>query len=276
MPKNISDLEKTITFEDSDVFVLENQNNTKKAEFGDVYHEMMTRIVPNNAGAHNSIFRGRNLGTKVSDDQKKAIADGTFKDIFVGDFWKINGTTYRVAACDMYLNFGDNALKKHHLVVVPDYNMYSEQMNDSNTTSGGYIGSKMWKTGLDKAKSTIRKDFGSLLIKHRELLTNSTSGDEPNGWTWVDCEVSLMNERQVFGGGSWGHRGYNASYNVGIRHTQLPLFSLAPNTVQIGYSWYWLSDVASSTFFADVSGYGNSTGDNASDSGGVRPFFLIG
>ena len=64
--------------------------------------------VEKNAGAHNSIFRGKNLGTAVTAAQYAAIAAGTFDDLFVGDYWVIGGVTYRIAAFDYYLRCGDS------------------------------------------------------------------------------------------------------------------------------------------------------------------------
>ena len=39
-----------------------------------------------NAGFHNSIYRGKNLGTSVSSAQYAEISAGTFKDLFIGDY----------------------------------------------------------------------------------------------------------------------------------------------------------------------------------------------
>ena len=50
----------------------------------------------NNAGYHNSVFRGKNLGTSYTAAQKSQITGGTFNDIFVGDYWVINNKTWRI------------------------------------------------------------------------------------------------------------------------------------------------------------------------------------
>ena len=53
-----------------------------------------------NAGFHNSIYRGKNLGSSVSAEQWAQIGAGTFDDMFIGDYWVINGVTWRIAAFD--------------------------------------------------------------------------------------------------------------------------------------------------------------------------------
>ena len=53
--------------------------------------------IQNNAGFHNSIYRGKNLGADVTDEQWAAIKAGTFDDLFIGDYWskQISYTYYK-------------------------------------------------------------------------------------------------------------------------------------------------------------------------------------
>lgn len=46
---------------------------------------------------HNSIVRGKNLGSKITQAQLEAIQNGTFEDMYVGDYWavtELGGITY--------------------------------------------------------------------------------------------------------------------------------------------------------------------------------------
>jgi hypothetical protein len=98
-----------------------------------------------NAGSHNSIYRGKYLGDEVTADQYAAIAAGTFDDMYIGDYWTINGVNWRIAHFDYWLNCGDSGsgTTTHHVVIVPDSALYSAKMNETNTTAGGYLHSKM-------------------------------------------------------------------------------------------------------------------------------------
>src|SRR5690554_4023945 len=98
----------------------------------------------NNAGFHNSIYRGKYLGSTVTTEQYTAISSGTFTDLYIGDYWTINGINWRIAAFNYYRNTGDSLIPGNHIVVVPDQSLYSHVMNDTNTTEGGYTGSKMY------------------------------------------------------------------------------------------------------------------------------------
>ena len=96
-----------------------------------------------NAGSHNSIYRGRYLGDEVTADQYVAIAAGTFNDMYIGDYWTINGVNWRIAHFDYWLHCGDTETTTHHVVVVPDTILYSAKMNETNVTTGGYMHSLM-------------------------------------------------------------------------------------------------------------------------------------
>lgn len=143
---------------------------------------------------HNSIYRGKYLGTSVTEAQWQEIANGTFDDMYIGDYWTIGGKTYRIAAFDYYLGTGDTVMTTHHITLVPDVPMYSHIMSDHDTT-GGYVGSNMYTTGLNNAKATINNDFGSdHILTHRQYLCNAVSNGKPSGSSWYDSTVELMTE----------------------------------------------------------------------------------
>ena len=46
---------------------------------------------------HRNIFRGKSLGESITAEQLEVIRDGSFRDLYVGDYWEINGTKDRIA-----------------------------------------------------------------------------------------------------------------------------------------------------------------------------------
>lgn len=231
-------------------------------------------ILSSGAGAHNSVYRGKNLGSNVTAEQYAAIAAGTFDDLYIGDFWTIGGVTYRIAAFDYYLQTGDTPCTDHHVVIVPDGVMYNAVMNDSDTTDGGYYGSKLRTSGLDTAKATISSAFGAdHILIHRQILSNAISNGASSGWAWYDSQIDLMNEHMVYGSYAWGGGAQNG-YDTGIDKSQLALFQARPDLITNREDW-WLRDVRSATTFCYVDDYGNASAWHASDSLGVRPAFSI-
>ena len=226
--------------------------------------------------AHNGIFRGKNLGSSVTSAQWAAIQAGTFDDLYIGDYWTINGVEWVIVAFDYYYNTGDTACTTHHVVVIPRTNLYNAQMNTENVTTGAYVGSKMYTENLNQAKTTIQNAFGaSHLLSIRQHFQNATTNGYETGGTWYDATVWLMSEANVYGGNVFKSviNGANWPNLYSIDNRQYPYFRFAlPNEKR---AWYWLRDVANSSNFAGVHGDGNSNASNASYSGGVRPAFCI-
>jgi uncharacterized protein YneR len=216
---------------------------------------------------HRNIYRGKNLGTVITEAQKAAIQAGTFDDLFIGDYWVINGVNWVIADMDYWYNCGDTAFTNHHLVIVPSTSLYTAPMNATDTTEDGYVGSLMYTEGLDQAKTTISTAFGDMLLTHRELLSNSATG----AGTWFDSEVDLMSETMVYG--SYIHT--ISGGKITSSKQQLSLFRLNPTAANIRAS-YWLSCVVSSSDFAYVTHNGAAHNLNASYPVGVRPVFAIG
>lgn len=236
------------------------------------------------AGAHNATYRGANLGGALSGAQAAAIKAGTFDDLFVGDYWSIGGVNYRIAAFDYYFNTGDQVCTTHHVVVVPDTPLYLAKMNETDTTTGAYVGSEMYATGLDKAKTTITAAFGKAhLLTHRNELQNACTSGVPTGTAWFDSTIELMTEQNVYGaqimgalpsGGTVNPWDANGNHNSLIDKSQFPLFAFRPDLIS-NHSWFWLRTVVSAAAFALVAGEGAAHLAGGSYSGGVRPAFSI-
>lgn len=240
----------------------------------------------NNAGAHNAIYRGKSLGSTVTTAQYAAIKAGTFDDLYIGDYWTIGDVNYRIAAFDYYLNSGDTSCTTHHVVIVPDTCLYNAQMHNTssggwesgaaNTTAGGYVGSDMYKSNLEQAKTTIKSAFSGHVLKHRIYLTNAVANGRASDGAWCDSEVDLMCEQMVYGSGIFSpvSDGSNVPANYRVEKSQLPLFQHEPSRICNRATW-WLRDVITASNFADVTNNGSATCDNASNSLGVRPAFCI-
>lgn len=232
-------------------------------------------ILSSGAGAHNSIYRGKNLGTSVTDIQWAAIANGSFTDLYIGDYWVIDSVNWRIAAFDYYYKTGDTSCTTHHVVIVPDANLYTHVVNDSNITTGGYIGSKMYTEGLAEAKTKINNAFGSNhILHHRQLLVNAVTDGNPSGGSWYDSTVELMNEQNVYGGEIFGvgNNGSPVPYLYTIDKSQFPLFAHDPSMIS-NRQGFGLRDVVSTTSFAVVNADGRAGQANTSFAVGVRPAF---
>lgn len=282
--KKVTELTTTENLTDDSVLLVHDGNGLKTITFG----SLKEKIVESNAGAHNSIYRGKYLGDSVTAAQYAAIQAGTFDNLFIGDYWTIGGVNYRIAAFDYYLNSGDSSmiLTEHHVVIVPDTCLYDAQMHNTssgdyedgaaNTTAGGYVGSDMYKTNLANAKTTIKSAFSGHVLKHRLYLTNAVANGCATDGAWCDSEIDLMCEQMVYGSGVYSpvSGGSSVPGNHRIEKSQLPLFQHEPSRIGNCDNW-WLRDVITAFDFAVVSSSAGAFYYHASNSNGVRPVFCI-
>lgn len=280
----------TITVDPSTVYVNEQELNEKadelKNDYDAKFSDLKSIVVASNSGAHNSIYRGKDITDLFYDGTlSKQIAAGTFDDIFIGDYiiGKSSGRKYLVADLNYRLNMGDTECKTPHVLMIPERIMGTAQMNESHVTTGAYVGSKMYTTNLEPFKTVIKNDFGTgHILKHRNHLQNAVTDNYESGGTWYDSDIELMNECMVYGSNIWHNIlcGTNLPNNYEIDKSQLSLFRLrhdltvARNDNGERY-WYWLRSVVSSLYFASVSNGGSANCTGAASSGGVRPAFLI-
>lgn len=281
--KKVTELTAFTTPTDSCLIPIHDGTGLKKITFANFRAKAVegteAKIAPllfNNAGAHNAIYRGKSLGSTVTTAQYAAIKAGTFDDLYIGDYWTIGGVNYRIAAFDYYLNSGDTSCTTHHVVIVPDTSLYNAAMNSTNTTTGGYVGSAMYKSNLEQAKTIIKSAFSGHVLEHKIYLTNVVANGRASGGVWCNSEVDLMCEQMVYGSGIFSpvSDGSNVPANYRVEKSQLPLFQHEPSRICNRATW-WLRDVITASLFAGVDTGGNAPYGGASDSLGVRPAFCI-
>ena len=213
---------------------------------------------------HRNIFRGQYLGESITAEQLATIRDGSFKDLYIGDYWERDGTIYRIADINYWKNVGypeSEKVQKPHILIVPDTVLGSGQMNTSNSTAGGYRNSSMKAARLVQIADSLPDAFKNILISHRIFSDG----------TWITASIDLMNEVMV-------HGTYICTDNSNKQTSdtqQLSLFRLCPELKSIGQN-YWLRNVAGSQTYTLISQYGDASSDMATSTYGIRPVFAIG
>ena len=293
--------EKFYPISNADAVLLSN-NITVKDELTTINNTLTSMEAPINLLTsipenHNNIFRGDDLFAKgyTIDDICAMISDGSFSDIYIGDYFTLSGTIenvpcfveqtndggtktmvestqtvtyntkFRIAGLDTYLNTGDTAFTKHHAVIVPDGVIGSNRMNNTNTTTGGYAGSFMHKSVLPVYNTHFSEKLNNHLLEHRDLLSTSTTA-----FSWYSIKTRLMSELEVY-----GTRVFGTNFDIGIAYRKFPLFDLAPKYI-CNRTSYWLRAVSSSAAFSLVGDVGATYSNAPSFVSGLRPAFVIG
>lgn len=284
MIKKISELEELESLNNNDVVPIVDTTNGKTKKV--LLSKLLSGLIPQNAGAHNSIYRGQDITDLFYDGTlSEQIAAGTFDDIFVGDYiiGKNSNRKYLVADLDYRLHCGDTECTTHHVLMIPEKVMGTAKMNDTNITTGAYLGSKMYTEYLEPFKTVIKNDFETdHILTHRNYFANAVTNGYESAGTWNNSDIELMNELMVYGSNIFHNiiNGTNLPTSHTIDKSQLSLFRLDKSKIVAfndagDRNWYWLRDVVSSPAFAFVNNGGLASTNNALSVKGVRPAFLI-
>lgn len=243
------------------------------------------------AESHRRFYRGHDLTSAFDSGVfSRNVADGSFRDIFPGDYIirkitvpavaNLKTSTYDVkfiiADLDIAMNQGSPTVTAHHAVIVPEKSVFSAYMNPTDTNAGGYAGSYMHKTVMPAFAQGLIGAFGD---KH--LLKSSFDGAGNTSSDPLVCTCRLMTLSMVFGRTPPWY--YSCSWSDFDKDNcldgkRLAAFSIHSD-IQSNGIWYWLSDTLSSSSFADA--YADSSGVDAhavgasAHKGGVRPFALL-
>ena len=271
----------------NDFLMTFNDNSESKTRLRDAFYSM----VPDGAQTHNNVFRGSNLGA-LNATHIANIQNGSFHDMFIGDYFTINGANYVIAGINTKHLHGDNASLGNHLLLMPDRfstledgtvmrgnGKTTQYMNDTDTTAGGLANTKLYTTYMPSIQKRLEADFGSHLLTFREVV--STHVDEsgaPDQCEWRDAKVGIPNEVMVYGTTLNGNSKNGSWYNIGDDDVQLPLFRLNPDELtNHNDNGFWLRDIHSASEFVFARVNGDDYWFRASWAWfGIRAFFLIG
>lgn len=168
-----------------------------------------------NSGFHNSIIRGKSLGTAITAEQYAQISAGTFHNMFLGDYWTIGENDWVIVHFDYYYV----PSRAHHIVLMPRNPMsipnntalignggyltfvneetdLLKSWNQEVQTTGGYPWSRMRRQVLRAADTIISTLFGNHAYAQVMLMPNppqtSYLTDAEYRWEWFN--LSDQNE----------------------------------------------------------------------------------
>lgn len=276
---------------DDNVLLLDGPDGTKIMKKSDFVYALFDSIPE----MHRQIYRGKSLGNTVTSTQSDNIKNGTFHDIWVGDYWEIGGIKYYVADFDLYYRSFRNQSLSHHVVVWPGDIFGTEQFItiDTTSTNNGYGEANIRKAlhgslGNTEAYTTITSAFSSHILTYSEYLCNGLNKGTIGGLDttasvneYTDCSLELPTISMLVGGSAVMQTKV-AGFPTGavLARSPMALFLHDPLKLKCetdGSLAYWSRDydwrlpTQYNAYFT-----GDSVNGIASNSfSGVRPFFLI-
>lgn len=269
---------------------------------------------------HNSHYRGINLISTGHFANMAALLTAiraqNWSDIYIGDYVELTFTyegasrtvKFYVGEIDKFYKVGNKSLETHHLVMVTGDLGINQVMNDSDTTAGGYVGSKAHTVTLPALYAILNPLFNNAILTHREHLSNtvlsaqtvSLSLDDGNGavtyscnnfpvyssgdpntpgcvtaGNWYDCNLVLMSEIEMFGSNRFSSSGIDDTM---CPEGQIAAFKYNHNLQTLNCTINtWLRNVNSASRFCYCIRHGYSYRYGATNTAiRLRPRFLIG
>lgn len=247
---------------------------------------------------HNSAYRGKNLTDIYSiDEMCRRISNGTFTDLFIGDYFDIfistQYTSNEIVRCifagfDLFYNKGDIPLQQHHAIILP-LNSFTQTfpLYLTDNIENGFLGSYLYQEILPVYTSALEKVFRQHLIEYRGLLSKRKSGpprienrilDFRDVWEWTNIKLNLMEEIELNGFATKSN-----IYDVFYTDFQFPLFKFNPSLkiaglggIETNKKNYRLRGFYGNDAGKMYDGRGFLSAQCASTPIGLRPYWLIG
>lgn len=212
----ISSYEETKTILDDDLLLIETYNGTRKmtgkslkeiiesSSSGggssdiknlDDYFDMLDKFATVEIRRNN--FRGKNLGDAYTEEQKTAIKDGSFKGLFLGDYWEIGGIIWRIVDFDYWFGTGRSSVesavvKTHHLTIMPDSIVNKSWTFNSESP---YVKSYIFTQACPSLYTFVGNAFGSTdyILKYYDFLENAINTTDSTQYPATGTSWYLVN-----------------------------------------------------------------------------------
>lgn len=277
---NLQDLPKPDSISANDRFLLGQADGKNKAVAISDYFDILDPFV--DVAFRRTHFRGKNLGSVYTEEQKAAVRDGSFRGFFVGDYWEIGDKKYRIVDFDFYVvkntTYGTNI---HHLLIMPDNCFGTIQIHTNNVAKVWYNNTtwRSYDTYINRGAciNIVKADFGE--SSYFEFKGFGTTAATDDGVPSAHGEIS-----------NWGlelpsvinYAGFtrllinnNSYYNVGIHDEQYALFKIRPDMMASDQHVWTRDKYGSNQFVIFTSSLLENTWICTNVEGGIRPSFPI-
>lgn len=232
----IKDYPISTTPKSDDVFIVEGGGDTGTQQLSfETLKNSISGKIQDNIVEHRK-YRGKNLGSTYTYEQKQAIEDGTFEDLYVGDYWTINGTKWVIADINHW-----TIVKSNHLCIIPETPIGSSQANSNAMTYTNFAESTLNKTLQSTVLNKIKEAFGDENLKEFTIFSfggyDSTYGT-PTALSYYNTKIALPTLCEMF---NWQYLGrvegasriilLDSVTGIDGAMTQLQIFKENPNYV---------------------------------------------
>ena len=223
---------------------------------------------------HNILFRGRLLGETMTTAQQRAIKDGSFTDLWIGDYWLRNNVRYVIAGFNYWL--GQSGVTDNHIVVIAQNLFNSVQFNTgsmNNVRNTAIISNTIETVGLNRFKDVFGSD--KLMYRSHNYATGFDDGAGiPNNVSAANVLVSLMQPPMISTSGVGAIIRDNYTINYFNDTMILPLFILKPDWRNTLLN-HWLNYVYNRNYASVVGTNGSISAVSVTSSAACYPIAAV-
>lgn len=177
---------------------------------------------------HNQIFRGNNLGDRITNAQQQAIKSGRFDDLWLGDYWVRNNVRYTIAGFNYWL--GQPGIQNNHIVVLARDLFDSVQFNAgpvSKAAGASIVSNTMNQVAINRFSEV----FGSekIMMRPHNYVSAFDAQNVPSVSEKYMVKVSLMQPPMISSSGVGAMVAQNYTINMFNDTMILPLFLAKPD-----------------------------------------------
>ena len=274
----ITEYPKTTSIAKDDVLVTDGPRGTKTIYGEDAPFAMFNSVKE----MHGNIIRGKNLGGIFTPEQATAISNGSFDNLWLGDYWTLGSNRFRIVDFNYY-NSGAYTATPNHIVVMPDLPITNAALGGSLVSGRmrGFYATAVRSNLNSTYTNTARSLFSSSLRTRKEFVSNEFMdiyNDDKiganHGVALGDYYAMLPSEAALTGHlpRTASPMGYNG--NCSTQWRQLRLFAMGWG---LGQANFWLEgQVWHRTFACYNAGTGYIGDFDYTVVSGIRPLYVVG
>lgn len=192
--------------DDDSVFILDGTSGTKKIAKSDLSFALFDNI----PSMHSQLIRGKNLGTVYTSEQQEAVHNGTFHDLWIGDYWTEGGVKYYIVDINYFKTMPDATDnddikpdandKSNHLVIMASWGAGNIKWHSQPEQNVPFSNSTIYKTDLvNYTNNSIPNTFKNYLVGKSHTVSSSMQNDRVTAVSTVVASCMLPTVSQIVG-----------------------------------------------------------------------------
>lgn len=188
----ISELPVVTNLGRSDRFIVDGDTATRTIATEELVYALFNPLPE----AHNMVFRGKALGSSISNLHRQGLSSGSFNDLWLGDYWTRNGVDYVVVGFNYWKNV--TGVTAPHAVVATRTNITNAAFGSGMSSMAS---APIYSSTVPNLENTVKLVFGSngLLTRPMKFVSGFDGQGYPSATVTRQVTLSLLTPNHIMG-----------------------------------------------------------------------------